>query len=326
LFTIKPIDISNDPDLKGFCAKLRTIPGAEFRPEKDCLPDLALRAIEKQLVAPGSGLLGLFGGDESLAGMAGYGMLDWDSTHFGYKMGRVFPFWVNESAGDAGALLLLEEALSDLIELGLEHAYLRIDPFDNHSLRAACALGFFPVDTITEYLFDFSRSPIPVRADGLEMALAGPNDKEELIALTRETFDGYLGRFHVDPGFFSDRATEMYVKWLQKSLDKTLADEVLVAKIDGRIAGFLTMELKSEESRIAGLRMGQGVLAGVAPFARGKGVYKAVINESLHWFKDRADKVKVSTQVNNTPVQNAWTALGFRLVNSYHTLHYWNGD
>ena len=45
--------------------------------------------------------------------------------------------------------------------------------------------------------------------------------------------------------------------------------EVLVAEVDGRLAGFATLRMNNSEE-------GEGVLFGVAPFAQGSGIYRSL--------------------------------------------------
>lgn len=324
MFRVQPVDLSDDQAISDLFARFDKPPYSRHSLPVDQYPAWAMAQIEDQLEHPGAGLLGLFNGKDELVGIAGYGKLDFDTRHFGYEMGRIEPFWVAESAGEISALLLLEQAVADLVDQGVENIYIRVGSFAMETLRAATALGFYIVDTVVEYQFDFSKKRIPEKNYDLEMGMATAADEAQLLDLTRRTFDGYLGRFHSDPHFMKDRATEMYVLWMKNSLSGKLADDVLVAKIDGKVAGFLTLNLQKNLTERFGLRHAEGVLAGVAPFAQGKGVYRSVIHESLFWFSERSDKVKVVTQVNNHAVQNAWTSLGFRLFNSYYTLHYWD--
>ena len=97
-----------------------------------------------------------------------------------------------------------------------------------------------------------------------------------------------------------------------------IADVVFIAEEAGKIIGFATAKINSEEES-------QGILFGTAPEARGKGVYTAFVKETINWSLSKNKKRQImGTQVNNHIVQNVWTRLGFKLKESFYTLHWWS--
>ena len=323
MFVVRELDSSDFAAISRYLATYPMLPHAEYGVDAKKLVDATMANLETRVKTPGKTLYGLTRDDGSIMGIAGGEYLYWDTKHFGYETGRIDPCWIAPDTPDAAALMLLEETASELDERGLETYFTRISSHCLSAVRAAEALAFSLADTVVEYVFDFAKTKIPEQKTDLQFRLAEPGDRDELVELTRHTFSKYLGRFHKDPHYLEDRATEMYVKWMDNSLKGEMAEGVLLGIAEGKIAGFLTLKLLHDHDDVLGVRLGEGVLAGVAPFARGRGVYGDIIHNSLYWFSERTDKVKVVTQVNNYAVQNAWTKLGFRLRNAYHTFHYW---
>jgi hypothetical protein len=98
------------------------------------------------------------------------------------------------------------------------------------------------MDTILDFVFDFSRTPlegisVPKRANGLTTRLATPEDLSEVLAVSEKAFANHFGRYNSDPKMPHGAATEVYREWVRSSF-RGWADWILVAEIEGRIAGF----------------------------------------------------------------------------------------
>jgi RimJ/RimL family protein N-acetyltransferase len=85
--------------------------------------------------------------------------------------------------------------------------------------------------------------------------------------------------------------------------------------------------LEGDHGGLSNVRTGGLILSAVAPWAEGKGLYTSMINGGLKWFAAQGVEVShLGTQVNNYPVQRAWTRLGFRLAKSGPSMHLWLGE
>lgn len=279
-----------------------------------------IEQLKKNLSAPQGTIFGHFRNGR-LLGIAGARISTFDSEHFEKTMGRIGPIHLSPEAAEYDGKQLVLACMKHLLKYGCKFVDVRVPTADLKLIRSLLRTGFYLADTQVEYAFRFDKTELPKVEHQAELRLAVPDDRKQLLALTRDTFDGYIDRFHLDPFFDDAKATDMYVKWIGNSLTK-LADAVLVAEIGMRIAGFLTLEVKHKQNKATDFRMAEGVLAGVAPWARGKGIYTSLLAECLPWFKERADVATVVTQVDNTAVQTAWANLGYRLVSGKHTFHW----
>jgi len=145
-----------------------------------------------------------------------------------------------------------------------------------------------------------------------------PGDASPVRAIAAAAFSGYGGHYHADPRLDDEQCDEVYADWAERScVSKDVADEVLVAELDGQIVGFVTMRFNSDDEA-------EVVLNGVAPPAQGRGVYRSLMIRAMDLCASRGrTRIVISTQLTNVVVQKVWTRLGFELTSAYYTFHKW---
>ncbi|MFZ0278249.1 MAG: GNAT family N-acetyltransferase [Candidatus Sulfotelmatobacter sp.] len=178
--------------------------------------------------------------------------------------------------------------------------------------------GFLLMDTLVYYSFDLARRTIPEDAPRVHVRKFVRDDTAQVETVAAEAFKGYYGHYHADPRLDQRKCDEGYVSWAVRSLSsKQVATEVLVAEIDKKIVGFLTLRLNSPEEM-------EGLLIGVAPEGQGIGVGRSLMVNGLELCKrQQAKRMLISTQVTNVAVQKVWCRVGFEPADSYYTLHKW---
>jgi GNAT superfamily N-acetyltransferase len=178
--------------------------------------------------------------------------------------------------------------------------------------------GFLLMDTLVYYRYDLTQSPLPGDNAKVPVRPMRPGEEERVRDVATESFRGYFGHYHADERLDRAKCDEVYVSWAYRScVSREVADEVLVADLNGSIVGFATLRLNSAEE-------GEGVLFGVAPSAQGQGVYRSFMIRGMQWcLSNRAKRMVVSTQITNIAVQKVWTRLGFGPSYSYYTFHKW---
>jgi GNAT superfamily N-acetyltransferase len=172
------------------------------------------------------------------------------------------------------------------------------------------------MDTLLYYNLELARKPQaepPAR-----VRLARPQEVETLVAIADESFRDYRGHYHADPRLDRSACDATYTDWVRRSLlDRKVADAVYACEIDGKLAAFATMRANSPEE-------GEGVLFGVAPWAKGRGIYADLIRAGIEWCRARGHaRMIVSTQITNLAVQKVWVRQGFEPSASYFTFHLW---
>lgn len=178
--------------------------------------------------------------------------------------------------------------------------------------------GFLLMDTLLYYVRHLAKPPIPEDRNASLIRPLRPGDEEQVREIATQSFKGYYGHYHADPRLDSDKCDEAYVSWAVRSAtSREIADEVLVADIDGRLAGFATLRRNNDEE-------GEGVLYGVAPWAQGRGIYRSLMAQSLEWCQEQNyTHMLYSTQILNNTAQNTCTRLCFEMSHAYYTFHRW---
>lgn len=186
------------------------------------------------------------------------------------------------------------------------------------TIQAMESDGFQLMDTLIYYRRDLQKTPIPADEGSVPVRPIRPGDEAAVVAIAVEAFQGYFGHYHADPRLDRAQCDAVYTSWAKRSAtSREVADEVLVAEMDGRIAGFATLRFNSADE-------GEGVLFGVAPFAQGRGIYRSFMVRSMQWCAEHGRRYMiVSTQITNLAVQKVWVRLGFEPSHAYYTFHKW---
>ena len=237
-------------------------------------------------------------------------LLDWDSDHFGFRIGRVAAAQL--TAGDA-------RAIPDWMrERDVACLYLLLDAGDAGSVRNAEDLGFRFVDVRVTLAADpgFAvECAGPATRDGVRSAR--DDDVAALAAIARVSHGD--GRFHSDPGFPRDRADALYERWIENSCGD-YADAVFVADREGRPAGYFTCHL--DDGGIGRI----GLLA-VAESARRLVLATHLGAAAAHWFAGRgAERIDVVTQAKNLAALRFYQSLGFAPTRVEVWFHLWRDD
>lgn len=193
---------------------------------------------------------------------------------------------------------------------------------DTGDLPAAQALersGFVLTDTLVWYERDLRKpSPSPALRSPVRIRPVERGEEDDVLRLAAAAFRGYAGHYHADPRLDPRLADEVYADWARRSCtDAGVADEVLVAESESRLVGFTTVRLNGAEEA-------EGLLDGVAPEARGLGIFTGLLVERLRWsYGEGATRATVSTQITNIVAQRTWSKLGYLPQRARYTFHGW---
>lgn len=231
--------------------------------------------------------------------------LDWDSEFFNRRIARVASHRLTAET--------LKGVLSWSEENSIDCLYFLADAADKESAMLAADNGFRFVDIRTTYerpLADDEgwgeRAP--------EIRLAVPEDVPALRSIAGVSHRD--SRFYFDPNFSEDVCNALYETWIEKSCNG-YAHAVLVAEIEGRAVGYISLHL--EEGNV-----GQIGLIAVGSDAKGHGLGKKLINESLRWFASQGvGRVRVVTQGRNVIAQRLYQKFGFMLTSVEVWYHRW---
>jgi ribosomal protein S18 acetylase RimI-like enzyme len=231
--------------------------------------------------------------------------LDWETAFFGAPMGALIKVAQPDESGllpQSNALAHeLRSALREAELDGYRHLSYRVDAKDLPAIWAAERTGLRLMDVAVDLSYRFgSPLSLPQRA----VRAGTPDDVPAMRAMTRGAFG--LTRFAVDPFFTPEQVDDFYATWAT-NLFNGLAEYVVVADIDGQLAGFVSCKLSEN---------GQGripLVATASQFQR-RGIARDLLAAALAWFSDNGCTLAhVKTQAANSAAAALYERAGFTL-------------
>jgi ribosomal protein S18 acetylase RimI-like enzyme len=140
------------------------------------------------------------------------------------------------------------------------------------------------------------------------------SNKKEIYDLAFES--GKFSRFKLDPNFGQSGFEALYKIWVDNSLNKKIADAVIVYKEQGNILGFVTYKVCGTYATIG--------LIGVCLAYQGKGIGKKLIasveNELV---TNGIEELRIPTQLQNEMACKFYKGLGYTIIENKSIRHFW---
>lgn len=208
----------------------------------------------------------------------------------------------------------LPQVLDDCGRAGVRMLIARCAGADLPSLQAMEQAGFLLMDAQVKYE---RRLVGPEAADRALVRPLRPGDVAAVVAIAREAFGGYAGHYHADRRLPRERCDEVYPSWAGRCCSGEAADHVVVAEVDGRVAGFGAFQrLDEAEARLQ--------LGAVAPWARGHRLYTTLTFAGMAWCREQGlSRMSAITQTTNLAAQQSWIRSGMLPVDVWYTFHRW---
>lgn len=237
-----------------------------------------------------------------------YQILSWDSNFFGFKVVSITP--------NRLTILELEHLLTLLRQEDVSLVYWDSDPVDEVSQKAAIKLGGFLADTKILYSVNLNKlSGVFITSSNIYIEEYKENVAcSDLLSLAVEC--GMYSRYKLDKFISSSKFEELYRLWIIKSVNRTLADAVFVARYNGRIIAMVTVSRKNKVGVI-------GLLAVDKSF-RGKNVSKDLIITAHKWYLTQGCEIgRVTTQRVNHIACKFYEKCGYSVENISNYYHFW---
>jgi len=253
----------------------------------------------------------------------------WDSNIIGRRVGTIEHLAVRGDGPQATAILheLIEKLTRILADRGTQCFVCRVQSNERAAIHALERSGFLLMDTLLDFVFDFSRASIEEIAAGreeeaLKIRPAKAADLPASMAISEKVFADYFGRFHADPQMPEGTPTRIYSEWVRSAFAGR-ADWILVAEVDGKIAGHSVWR-KTLEGQDANSR---GVvccdLLVVDPEFQGRRLGTALMFDGMQIARDFARYLVGPVHVCNYSVQRTLQNLGWRIAGARHSFHKW---
>jgi len=265
---------------------------------------------------------------ERINGLVLCGDSPWDTKVVGRRLGVIKHLTQADSVRDSEVLdNLLDEVVRHAVSRGTECLICKVQALHCAGIHALERQGFFLMDTLLDFLFDSSRTPlksisVPKRLNGLLTRVAKPEDLPEVLTLNEKAFARHFGRYHSDPKMPPGTGAKVYDQWVRSSFEGW-ADWILVAEVDHRIAGYAVWKKASALEAKHSVDIAHCNLAGIHPDFFGQGLFTTLILEGMRMAQSFSKHFDGPAHVSNYPVHRAWLKLGWQITGVRHSFHKW---
>ena len=250
--------------------------------------------------------------DGTLSGNHGVNMnpfqiLNVDSEVFGFPVAKIIPDKLTQGE--------LEQVISCLKKENVRLVFWASNPNDEESQRAAKLCNGFLADRKVTYVIDIEHISKQSESFGWlieEYADTLPcTDLEDLAIQV-----GEYSRFRVDPRISEDKFVALYKLWIRNSVNKQVADAVLVVRQSGKIVGMVTVGKKNERGDIGLFAVDSGM--------RGGKLGTALVSGAQEWARRKGFRfAQVVTQGENAAACRFYEKCGYHIDKIEFFYHFW---
>ena len=223
--------------------------------------------------------------------------LQWDSNFFGLRIGKAEIYSIDDI-----------ENLQNM-ELELKNQYDLIYIFNYTDKKVDFV-------TLVDIKVDYAKVVEPKEYNTHVHSYVNNSCTEQLYRLS--LISGQHSRYNIDKKFPEGSYEALYRRWIEQSVCKNLADDVLVY-IDNSIeCGMVTYRINKEDNTA---RIG---LVAVDDAIQGKGIGSSLISSLENLLnKQGIDKLYVSTQEDNIKACRWYEKNGFSVDSKVEIYHWW---
>ena len=193
---------------------------------------------------------------------------------------------------------------------GLVSAF--VDTGDLEQVFFLSSQGFYIVSGMLTFE-NVAQSLLPIEPNlTVELGFATDGDASTIIALAEQAFSS--DRFHGDPLIDNQVASKIKSDWAGNFFRGLRGQWMVVARIKGRVVGFVQVLKKSDDILVIDL------IALDSAF-QGQGIAKGMILFMVQNCASVSSRVSAGTQISNIGACNLYQSLGFHITSSYYVLH-----
>ena len=226
---------------------------------------------------------------------------DWDSDFFGLRIGRADIVSEEESVMLASQVKSLKENF-DLIYVFVRHGL----PFYGHNAKL--------VDEKTVYVLPHLHCVGLEEEENVIVWGCTKGMTDDLLHLA--LVSGRYSRFKLDDRFPSGSYERVYSRWMEQSVNQSLASEVFCYMVEDIPRGLVTLDRKDGVGTI-------GLVAIHEDFQH-RGICSAMMQHvKAYSTKKQVDKLTVVTQLENIPACKLYEKSGFDVESVTDVWHWW---
>jgi ribosomal protein S18 acetylase RimI-like enzyme len=143
------------------------------------------------------------------------------------------------------------------------------------------------------------------------------DDLESLYGLAYES--GKFSRFKLDERFGTDNFKKLYRTWIDNSLNKLFADDIVLYIENDIISGLVTYKINNDVATI-------GLIA-VDPIKQGYGIGRKLLNfVEQQLIEQQVFELRIPTQLENRKACSFYAKQGYTILETLYIKHYWKDD
>ena len=194
----------------------------------------------------------------------------------------------------------------------------KVNAHDTNLINQLENCGFLLKDIQLTYKYELSENICFPLAEDIKLRTAQLSDKDELYQIAVNSFASY-GHYSADEKLDNSKCKEIYGDWIIRSYDNKVADIIIVAEINGEVAGFLSHKIYENQNRYA-----VGGIGAVNPKFRNRDIFRAITISGVNWaIEKKCEWVEHNILITNPPVMRSFAKLGFKPADSSITFHKW---
>ncbi|MBU4486134.1 MAG: GNAT family N-acetyltransferase [Candidatus Delongbacteria bacterium] len=232
--------------------------------------------------------------------MKNFEELKWDSDFFDLKICKieVTDYSRNE----------IQSAVDSALKNGFELIYLIIpDETDKNELFQSELID-------NKVIFEKELRLIAENTDTSIAEYEGSGVSGKLYELALES--GKYSRYKNDQKLPAGSYERLYRRWIENSVNKTIADNVFVYRFNNQTAGMVTLKIKSNHGEI-------GIFA-VDGSIQGHGIGSRLIKHCENYLISKGiNLIEVATQKRNAAACNFYEKNGYKIKKSLNYYHVW---
>jgi GNAT superfamily N-acetyltransferase len=244
----------------------------------------------------------------------------WHTKFYPYRFGRIAPF-LSHTASEPVRLEMLDFLLDRARERGFEHLTARVDGAEYRAAQALEARGFRLVDSSVKLSVRFPDVPdlaTPSRATAMRVRPWKETDIETIRRIAAQSHP--MNHYYNDPWLAREDSNRLFGAWVERCC-QGLACDIFVLDHRGEVEGFVVYLNPGSLNTAFGLKLVILDFVCLAEPARGGGVGRWFIAQTLQRLSDRFAMVELRTSHHNYPALACYEALGMRIISTdliYH--------
>jgi ribosomal protein S18 acetylase RimI-like enzyme len=241
-----------------------------------------------------------------IVGVINFEKRQFDTDILGVSSGAITLFYCLN-----GQKELLNEAINWFKSEEVKFVTIRIDSNNTELVKECRTVGLNPIEVLYTFKKDFrERGPIPeprvlVRSFRKE-------DVQQIENIAEYAFNN--DRYNQDSNLSPEKCRMQKKMWVRNCCNGRALD-VLVAEVNGEVAGFVTCSVKNSIGTIE--------LIAIAEKYRGRGIGVDLLYSAQKWFSDKCEVLFVGTETINVPAVKMYLKAGFKIESALTTLHGW---